>query len=288
MRRMVAVTLAALASACGGSTPADSDTAAVDSQPDVDTVAFGDVAGPADVSASAEVSGSCVGGPTPGETCGPTGWECHMNDSNWQACTGFMCSECIGFAGTPSQTVGDCTCTCASGAVLCKSAKDTSCHMHDHVAAADAIHIEVTAAKCQFTLAEAAAGITIGYDIVIDHDVVGITPQTQTGCGQPGPSGLIVFEKLGVDPTSYCLCESGHCAPYVGKPGVLSKGTFGQTFTWDGKAWNGPSDTGTPEGAAFPVGTYTLVLSAKGTQTAANGSATPFEAKTSVDVTLVP
>lgn len=278
--------------ACDGPMPPAPDAAAADTALDADVAQVSDVADvvvPADVSATADVAdSSCVGGPTPGEKCGPTGWECHMDASNWQSCASFMCAECIGFAGDPSQTVGDCTCTCSEGAVLCKSATDTSCHQHDHISALDAIHIEVTASQCQFTLAQAAAGITIGYDVVIDKDLTGVTPVAQTGCGKPGPSGLIVFEMLGADPNSYCICDAGHCLPYAGTPAALKSGTFSQTFTWDGKSWGGPSDTGTPEGPAFPVGTYPLIISAKGTYTAADGSVTPFEAQTEVDVTLVP
>jgi hypothetical protein len=47
---------------------------------------------------------------------------------------------------------------------------------------------------CQFTLAQAQAGISIPYDVVVAQDVTGVvpTPQDAGHCGAPGPSGLIV------------------------------------------------------------------------------------------------
>jgi hypothetical protein len=42
-------------------------------------------------------------------------------------------------------------------------------------------------------------------------------------------------------------------------------GSHTRQIPWDGRNWNGPSDTGNGEGAAFPPGTYTIALSATGT-----------------------
>jgi hypothetical protein len=48
-------------------------------------------------------------------------------------------------------------------------------------------------------------------------------------------------------------------------PTTLPAGLTRATFRWDGRSWEGPSDTGNPEGPAFPAGSYNLRISAVGT-----------------------
>ena len=40
-----------------------------------------------------------------------------------------------------------------------------------------------------FSLAEAAAGVTFEYVVIVTADVTGVTPESQVTCGMPGPSG---------------------------------------------------------------------------------------------------
>ncbi len=47
---------------------------------------------------------------------------------------------------------------------------------------------------------------------------------------------------------------------------TLHRGLYGGSFSWSGRNWAGPSDTGNPMGAAFPTGSYALTVGAKGTQ----------------------
>jgi hypothetical protein len=49
----------------------------------------------------------------------------------------------------------------------------------------------------------------------------------------------------------------------------------------------GPSDTGNPEGAAFPAGAYALSISSVGMH-GADGSMTPFTVMGTLPITLVP
>ncbi len=120
---------------------------------------------------------------------------------------------------------------------------------------------------CTFTVAQALAGIAIPYDVVVANDVAGVilTARDAGGCGQPGNSGLIVFEQLAGNGQSYCLCDTGLCGPAALPPVTLHAGSYAGAFSWDGKNWNGPSDTGNPKGAPFPPGTYALTLRATGT-----------------------
>ena len=99
---------------------------------------------------------------------------------------------------------------------------------------------------CSFTLAEAQAGISIPYDVVVAQDVAGVTPLPQDGgqCGQPGASGLIVFEQLAGSGQKYCLCDTGLCMPPQGSAVTLHAAEYPASFKWDGRNWNGPSDTG--------------------------------------------
>jgi hypothetical protein len=120
--------------------------------------------------------------------------------------------------------------------------------------------------RCRFTLAEVAAGIQIDYAVVVAQSLSGVHPQQTDGsrCGQPGSSGLIVDYTIGGNGQSYCLCDRGLCAPNATFTTSLSAGSTPVSIAWDGKNWNGPSDTQNPEGAPFPPGTYLLSLAAAG------------------------
>lgn len=130
------------------------------------------------------------------------------------------------------------------------------------------VRIEFLAtAECVFTLSRAAAGISIPYQVVVDEDVPNVKPAPQDAghCGKPAwADGLILFEVLEGQGQKYCLCDEGLCAPSEPAAVTLKKGVYPFAFEWDGRNWEGPSDTGNPEGAPFPSGHYTLVVSARG------------------------
>jgi hypothetical protein len=151
-------------------------------------------------------------------------------------------------------------------------------------------HVTIDSSRCVFTLAEAAAGITIGYDVVIDAAIPGIVsnPQDDGHCGRADASGLIPFASLaGGMAQRYCMCDVGLCPTPSGSPVTLVAGRYAHSFQWDGRNWTGPSDTARPEGAPFPAGTYTLTVSAVGTQPA-DGASVPFSVMGTLTITLVP
>ncbi len=151
------------------------------------------------------------------------------------------------------------------------------------------VHIEIDPSRCVFSLAQAHAGIAIGYDVIVDANVPGVVPRSQDAgnCGAADGSGLIPFESVAGAGQHYCVCDTGLCPPPTGAPVTLPAGRYHHTFMWDGTNWSGPSDTGNPEGPPFPAGTYTLTVSAVGT-TPADGSASSFTVAGTLAITLTP
>jgi hypothetical protein len=130
----------------------------------------------------------------------------------------------------------------------------------------DGVHIVFPAQDCVFTLAEAAAGVAIQYDVEIEGApaMVQTRREPSQGCGAPGPSGLFVFEELGGGAEHYCRCDEGRCAP-TSVASAPVEGTHRESFMWLGRNWSGPSDFGAPMGDPFPAGRYLLTVSSVGT-----------------------
>jgi hypothetical protein len=145
---------------------------------------------------------------------------------------------------------------------------------------------------CSYTAAEVAAGIQIVYDEVITAPVGKLVPAPgdDGGCARPDDAGLIVGYRIAGAGQNYCLCDTGLCAPQslVTTPVV---GTHARQISWDGRNWNGPSDTGNREGAAFPPGTYTITLTASGTRQSSDSGAdagSTFSVTASRSITITP
>ena len=119
---------------------------------------------------------------------------------------------------------------------------------------------------CSFTLAEVAAGISLNYELRIERSLDGVhpVPLDYGSCGQPDATGLIVGFEIAGTGGRYCLCDVGPCGRRTFSTRAPA-GTYPSTIPWDGRNWMGPSDTFNPKGSAFPPGTYTLTVTAKGT-----------------------
>jgi hypothetical protein len=128
------------------------------------------------------------------------------------------------------------------------------------------VRIEFLTQRCSWRLEETATGLRIDYVVVVAGDIDGIqpVPQDEGGCDEPGPSGLILFEEVGGNGQRYCLCDKGLCPGLPQKRMTLRKGRYPGAFLWDGRNWSGMSDTEAAKGDPFPVGRYTLVVSAVG------------------------
>ena len=110
------------------------------------------------------------------------------------------------------------------------------------------------------------------------------------GCARPDDAGLIVSYRISGAAQSYCLCDTGFCAPQTPVTTTVV-GSHARQIPWDGRNWSGPSDTNNEQGAAFPPGTYTITLTATGTrQTADAGldAGGTFAVTASRSITITP
>jgi hypothetical protein len=150
----------------------------------------------------------------------------------------------------------------------------------------EGVCIEFGMAPPTWTLAEAAAGVSVPYTLIVEADVPDVLPQAQDAgnCDLPGPSGLTLFERLSDGAgLQYCLCDSGLCDPEGQPPETIEADRYEHSFRWGGREWFGESDFGNPMGGPFPPGEYTLTVSAVGT-----AAGRPFRVAQELDVTLVP
>jgi hypothetical protein len=128
--------------------------------------------------------------------------------------------------------------------------------------------------RCSYTLAEAAAGITVPYQLSIAADLTGVIPYPSDygNCQEPDGTGLDVGFVISGTDRMYCICDVGLCDWPLPPPTSPRAGTYLGEIQWDGRSWRGPSDAPSPEGPAFPPGTYNLTLTARGAWAAAGGS----------------
>jgi hypothetical protein len=140
-------------------------------------------------------------------------------------------------------------------------------------------HIEFANQPCVFTLAQAMAGVSFSYDLVIDEDVPGFVASPPYDYG-PDAAGLEISEQISGGIQLYCVCDRGlpfqSCPLDDGgkyfpgfdagtcNPITLPKGAYHRVLDWDGRNWYGPSDTGQREGPPFPPGDYAFKVEAKG------------------------
>jgi hypothetical protein len=124
------------------------------------------------------------------------------------------------------------------------------------------VSISISSSRCIYRVGEAAE---FTYEVETTATVPPIEIVASPGCGscsQPGedPLSFVSYRIGGVssggDPQNYCLCDTGCCAPDQAASIQVLASTKSATISWSGRNWNGPSDTGNPQGAFFKPGHY--------------------------------
>jgi hypothetical protein len=152
------------------------------------------------------------------------------------------------------------------------------------------VRLDLTEIPASLTLAEAAAGVTFRYAVVVEAGVPGVAslPLDAGQCDAPGPSGLRLLERLSGEGQTFCLCDVGRCFPQV-EPLDLLPGRHAEALEWTGRNWFGPSDTGNAMGDPFPPGRYIFEVRAEGTYAGPPGArALPFEIRAEKELELLP
>jgi hypothetical protein len=134
------------------------------------------------------------------------------------------------------------------------------------------VRIEFITQRATWTLDEAATGLQVEYAVKIDHDIANVHPAPQDSgwCGDPGPSGLVVFEDLRGNGQRYCGCNLGLCLEPPVEYRTLKRGSYPGIFEWEGKNSYGSTNPLQPKGDPFPPGRYALTLSGVGQRLVGN------------------
>ncbi|MGM0576006.1 MAG: hypothetical protein ACQEXJ_09780 [Myxococcota bacterium] len=233
--------------------------------------------------------GTCWGLPLPGEVCS-NGWSCQPEDFAYEMCPETMCLTCRDFEGPVAKE--GCTCHCDEdlGHVVCEPA-EPECEVTVE-SDLDGVTLEVPGDQCAFTTAQAQAGVTFTWDVVVaahaaeDGLEVVTFPQDAGHCDTDGPSGMKWFEVIEGGDEKWCICDEGLCQGGPYDPVTLEPGTFTESFEWTGRNFSGPSDTGFEPGAPFPPGTYEVTVSTVGDKVVEGGDDEPFEVQASWEITL--
>jgi len=98
-------------------------------------------------------------------------------------------------------------------------------------------------------------------------------PQNTGGCSDCGvyTTDPLSFTSYSIGGTSaggehqqYCLCDVGCCFGTNGQQVQVEATTKTYSIDWTGHEWDGPSDTGNPQGDAFLPGRYDVFVTFKG------------------------
>ena len=148
------------------------------------------------------------------------------------------------------------------------------------------VEIQFPEAACTYFTSQLSEGVTIPYQIVVTQSHLVSPTSQQNGCDEAGPSGLRAFERIyGTDylgnENQYCLCDVGLCEDSPIES-MVQPGTYQGSISWEGRNWNGPSDTGNPQGEPFVGGSYTVEVKAIGE----TDDGTPYEVIGELPITI--
>jgi len=144
-----------------------------------------------------------------------------------------------------------------------------------------AIRIEFDQPSYSFTLAEVARGVTIPYRVTVLRELDGMHPQSQTTGTWQGQADLLPFAWIQGNGQQYRPWDFGLSPAPAMKPVTITKGARAYRLEWDGRNWQGPSDTSMPKGPPFPPGRYTITVRIVGQRDTPTGRQ-PYDIKTTV------
>ena len=151
--------------------------------------------------------------------------------------------------------------------------------------------LDLSKTTCSFSIAAAKGVFNLGYRLTVATSEKLSVGGNLGGC-PPSPGsvhgGVATFEQIDGGGQKWCMCDTGLCAP-VEPPFVASTpGGYDVVFPWDGKNFQGPSDTGNKPGPAFPPGSYVFSVTVKGNHQKADGTTESFSAVAKLPIVLTP
>ncbi len=147
------------------------------------------------------------------------------------------------------------------------------------------IRVEFDKPSYRFSQAQAASGVEIGYTITVTRDTPGLHPRTQKSASSPDANGLLPMAGIQGNGQRYWVWDFGLGAAQPVRFRTIPKGTTHHTLVWDGRNWQGPSDTNQPKGPPFPPGRYTVLVRMVGVRKTEDGQE-PYEIKQTAELVL--
>ena len=151
--------------------------------------------------------------------------------------------------------------------------------------------LDLSKTPCTFSIKAAKGVFDLGYKLTVLTSEKLSTGGNMGGC-PPQPSsihgGIATFEQLDGGGQKWCMCDTGLCAPIEPPFTASTVGSYDVAFTWDGKNFQGPSDTGNKPGPAFPPGSYVFSVTVAGKHQKADGTTETFSGVAKLPITLTP
>lgn len=158
-------------------------------------------------------------------------------------------------------------------------------------------HVDLSTTPCVFSISQGQGGFELPFHLVVESSEL-LTPSRNSGQCAPakfaGGVGLWlrVQGNSGGEQQLWCQCDTGPCFFQGGANADVFKatqpGTHASKLWWDGKNFQGASDTGQKPGKAFPPGEYLFRVQTDGKRKKADGTLEPYAATASLPILLLP
>lgn len=160
-------------------------------------------------------------------------------------------------------------------------------------------HVDLSKTPCVFSISQNPNYFKLPFQVVVETSEM-LTPGRNLGqCAPPdnwmyGGVGtwLRIEGKVGGQEQVWCQCDTGPCFFMGGanddKWVATTPGVYDAQISWDGKNFQGASDTQQVPGKAFPPGEYFFRVQTHGKRKKADGTTEPYAATASLKILLVP